>query len=45
MDVDEPLMKEWLIRDNKLGTEYTVIPTSIRGNELTDRQMMSLLNK
>jgi|LakMenE01Jun11ns_1017448.scaffolds.fasta_scaffold9763961_1 hypothetical protein len=38
MEVDEPLIKEWMIRENKVGEAYSSIATScVWKQEKTDR--------
>lgn len=41
LDVDEPLFKEWLVRDRKNGQEYSSIATSMPGR-MSDKKMMTL---
>ena len=44
IDLDEPLMKEWIVRTGKDSDAYSAVPTTVRSMSQT-QSMMSKTNK
>ena len=43
MEIDEPLMKEWIVRSDREPNAYTALPTTMRSVSMT-KSMMSQQN-